>query len=124
MTTSVALRGAVSARLTRTGLTDGQEIGAPLLDCDGVRPGVGVPDSPEPEPLEPGVGEAESGVSEPPGDGELLDVGVLDSTVSLADGVAGVRPPVPPEQPASGRSTARAIAPTHRRAGVMGEAYG
>jgi len=123
VTTSVARRGAVSARLTRTGLIVGQETGAPFEDCDGVTPGAGVPEALRPEPLEPGVGEAVSGVSEPPAEGEPLAVGVLDTTVSLLDGVAaGVLPPAPPEQAAKGRSTAKAIAPTHRRAGNMGEA--
>jgi len=55
VTTSVARRGAVSARLTRTGLTVGHETGAPVEDCDGVTPGVGVPEVLKPEPLEPGV---------------------------------------------------------------------
>ena len=94
VTTSVARRGAVSARLTRTGLTVGHETGAAVEDCDGVTPGVGVPEALRPEPLEPGVGEAVSGVPEPPAEGESLAVGVLDSTVSLLDGaMAGVLPP-------------------------------
>jgi len=123
VTTSVARRGAVSARLTRTGLTVGHETGAPVEDCDGVTPGVGVPEALRPEPLEPGVGEAVSGVSEPPAEGDALAVGVPDSTVVLLDGaMTGVLPPTPPEQAATGRSTAKAIAPTHRRAGNMGEA--
>lgn len=108
------------ARLTRTGLTEGQDVGDPVVGCDGVTPGVGVS-----EFLGPGLGEAESGVPGALGEGESLTVGLPDSTVSLLNGVAaGVSPPMPPEQPAKGMSMASAIAPTTRRARIMGEAYG
>ena len=113
VTTSVARRGAVSARLTRTGFTEGQETGAGLADIPGVTPALG-----DAVPLRSGGAEAEPGVPGSVGEVASRSSGVLDSDAALvADGVS-----FPLEQPATARTRTRPIAPKPARARVMGEA--
>jgi hypothetical protein len=124
VTTSVARRGAVSARLTRIGFTVGQELGATVAGGivppgvaapvpAGVLPGVGLP-----------VGVAVSdvvGLADPATDGEALSAGVAEPDAPLGPAV-GVREPPPPAQPPRTSRPATTNGARRRCAGFMIEA--
>ena len=121
VTTSVARRGPVSTRLTRIGLTVGQELGAtdggggvPPGVAAGVLPGVTVPFG----VAVPGV---LPGLTEPSTEGEALPAGlVVPESVALV-WMLGVREP-PPAQPARTRVPASRNGARRRRAGFIIEA--
>ena len=122
-TTSVARRGPVSARLTRIGLTVGQELGATVADSDappGVAPGV-------PARVLPGVGlpggvamPPAVGLADPSAAGEVLPAGVADSDPAPPGSTVGVRSP--PAQPARTNRPASRNGARPRDAGFMIEA--
>jgi hypothetical protein len=118
VTTSVARRGLVSARVTRIGLTVGQDEGATVAGL-GVPPGVVAPGVVVPFGVAaPGV---LLGLADPSTGGDALSTGIAEpDSVSLGSTV-GVRRG-PPAQPARTRAPATRIGARRRRAGFMTEA--
>jgi hypothetical protein len=117
-TTSVARRGLVSARVTRIGLTVGQDEGATVagfgVPLGVVAPGVAVPF---------GVAALGGplGLAEPSTEGDALSTGIAEPEAVSLGATVGVREP-PPAQPAKTRVPATRTGTKRRRAGFMIEA--